>query len=289
MNKRTLLTLVTLLLALALLTTGCAQAATTAATTAAAAETTAAETTAAADQSLQKVLDAKTFVVGFDEAFPPMGYLDANNEHVGFDIDLAKEVAKRMGVEIKLQPIDWSQKENELNSGNIDCIWNGFTITQERLAAMNFTTPYMKNRQVVIVLADSPIKTLADLKGKKLAVQAESSAVEALNKAADFKSSLGEVVELKDNVTALMDLKASGTDALLVDEIVAGYYIAREGKAYRILDESLAEEEYGVGFRKADQALRDEVQKQLEAMAQDGTLAKISTDWFSKDITTIGK
>lgn len=289
MNKRTLLTLVTLLLALALLTTGCAQAATTAATTAAAAETTAAETTAAADQSLQKVLDAKTFVVGFDEAFPPMGYLDANNEHVGFDIDLAKEVAKRMGVEIKLQPIDWSQKENELNSGNIDCIWNGFTITQERLAAMNFTTPYMKNRQVVIVLADSPIKTLADLKGKKLAVQAESSAVEALNKAADFKASLGEVVELKDNVTALMDLKASGTDALLVDEIVAGYYIAREGKAYRILDESLAEEEYGVGFRKADQALRDEVQKQLEAMAQDGTLAKISTDWFSKDITTIGK
>lgn len=289
MNKRTLLTLVTLLLALALLTTGCAQAATTAATTAAAAETTAAETTAAADQSLQKVLDAKTFVVGFDEAFPPMGYLDANNEHVGFDIDLAKEVAKRMGVEIKLQPIDWSQKENELNSGNIDCIWNGFTITQERLAAMNFTTPYMKNRQVVIVLADSPIKTLADLKGKKLAVQAESSAVEALNKAADFKSSLGEVVELKDNVTALMDLKASGTDALLVDEIVAGYYIAREGKAYRILDESLAEEEYGVGFRKADQALRDEVQKQLEAMAKDGTLAKISTEWFSRDITTIGK
>ena len=289
MNKRTLLTLVTLLLALALVTTGCAQAATTAATTAAAAETTAAETTAAADQSLQKVLDAKTFVVGFDEAFPPMGYLDANNEHVGFDIDLAKEVAKRMGVEIKLQPIDWSQKENELNSGNIDCIWNGFTITEERLAALNFTTPYMKNRQIVIVLADSPVKALADLSGKKLAVQAESSAVEALNKATDFKASLAEVVELKDNVTALMDLKASGTDALLVDEIVAGYYIAREGKAYRILDEALAEEEYGVGFRKADQALRDEVQKQLEAMAQDGTLAKISTDWFSKDITTIGK
>jgi polar amino acid transport system substrate-binding protein len=284
-KNRLLLTLLTLILTTAMLTTGCAQAATTAATTAAA-ETTAAP---AADQSLQKVLDAKTFVLGFDEAFPPMGYLDANNQHVGFDIDLAKEVTKRMGVELKLQPIDWSQKENELNSGNIDCIWNGFSITPERLAAMAFTTPYMKNRQVVIVLADSPVKALADLKGKKLAVQAESSAVEALNKAADFKSSLKEVVELKDNVTALMDLKASGTDALLVDEIVAGYYIAREKKAYRILDEALAEEEFGVGFRKADLTLRDEVQKQLEAMAKDGTLAKISTDWFSKDITTIGK
>ena len=270
MKNRIFLTMITLILAVAVLTTGCAS-------------------KASGDQSLKKVLDAKTMVLGLDEAFPPMGYRDANNEIVGFDIDVAKEVTKRMGVQLKLQPIDWSQKENELNSGNIDCIWNGFTITEERTKAMNFTTPYMKNRQVVIVLADSPIKTLADLKGKKLALQAESSAAEALNGKADFKASLGEVIELKDNVTALMDLKASGSDALLVDEIVAGYYIAREGKAYRILDEALASEEYGVGFRKADQTLRDEVQKQLDAMAKDGTLAKISTDWFSKDITTIGK
>ena len=270
MNKRMLLPLISLLLAFALVTTGCA-----------------AQTTG--DQSLKKVQDAKTFVLGLDDAFPPMGFRDDNNEIVGFDVDVAKEVAKRMGVELKLQPIDWSQKENELNSGNIDCIWNGFTITPERLEALNFTSAYMKNRQIVIVMADSQVKTLADLAGKKLAVQAESSAVEALNAAADFKASLGEVVELKDNVTALMDLEASGTDALLVDEMVAGYYIAKKEKAYRILDESLAEEEYGVGMRKADQALRDEVQKQLEAMAKDGTLAKISTDWFSKDITTIGK
>ncbi len=270
MNKRIFLTLISLILVLAVLTTGCAKA-------------------ASGDQSLKKVQDAKALVLGLDDSFPPMGYRNESNEIVGFDIDVAKEVAKRMGVELKLQPIDWSQKFNELNAGTIDCIWNGYTITEERLKETNVTGAYMKNRQIVIVLADSPVQTLADLAGKKLALQAESSAAEALAAKPDFKKSLGEVIELKDNVTALLDLKASGSDALLVDEIVAGYYIAREGKQYRILDEALAAEEYGVGFRKADQALRDEVQKQLEAMAKDGTLAKISTDWFSKDITTIGK
>ncbi len=271
MKKHSLLALISLMLGLTLLTSGCAARST------------------GGDQSLQKVLTAKTLVLGLDDAFPPMGFRDENNEIVGFDIDLAREVTRRMGVELKLQPIDWSQKFNELNAGTIDCLWNGYTITEERTKETNITEPYMKNRQVVVVLQDSPIKTLADLKGRKLALQAESSAADALESRPDFKASLGEVIELKDNVTALLDLKASGSDALLVDEIVAGYYIAREGKQYRILDESLAEEEYGVGFRKGDQALRDEVQRQLEAMAKDGTLARISTDWFGKDITTIGK
>jgi polar amino acid transport system substrate-binding protein len=269
-KKRLLFMLMAVVLAVALAATGCAKA-------------------ASGDQSLKKVQDAKTFVLGLDDSFPPMGYRNEANEIVGFDIDVAKEVTRRMGVELKLQPIDWSQKFNELNAGTIDCIWNGYTLTEERKVETNVTDPYMKNRQVVVVLADSPVQSLADLAGKKLALQAESSAATALESKADFKASLGEVIELKDNVTALMDLKASGSDALLVDEIVAGYYIAREDKAYRILDEALAEEEFGVGFRKADQALRDVVQKHLIEMAKDGTLAKISTDWFSTDITTIGK
>ncbi|NLC84910.1 MAG: amino acid ABC transporter substrate-binding protein [Ruminococcaceae bacterium] len=225
--------------------------------------------------------------MGLDDSFPPMGYRNDKNEIVGFDIDLATEVTKRMGVALKLQPIDWAQKFSELNSGLIDCIWNGYTLDEERKRETNVTDPYLKNRQVVVVRNDSTYQTLADLKGKRLGVQAASSATSALDSATDFKASLKEVVEFKENVTALLDLEAKGTDALLIDEIVAGYYITSQNKPFRILDESLAAEEYGIGFRKNDQSLRDEVQKQLKAMAADGTLATISTKWFGKDITTI--
>ena len=193
----------------------------------------------------------------------------------------------RMGVELKLQPIDWSSNILELNSGNIDCIWNGFTISDERKAEVNFSDPYMQNRQVVIVSGDSGITALSDLKGKTLCLQTGSSAADALAANADFKASLGDVVEVNDNVTAFMELDGKTSDALLMDEIVAAYYITQNKKDYVILDESLADEEYGVGFRLGDNTLRDEVNSQLKAMAADGTLKKISDTWFGKDVTVI--
>ena len=270
--------------------TTAAVATTAADTTAAAAETTAAsaaETTAAADDSLAKVKAAGTLILGLDSAFPPMGFINDKNEIVGFDIDLAKEVTSRMGIELKLQPIDWSSNILELNSGNIDCIWNGFSISEERKAEVNFTDAYMQNRQVVIVRGDSGINTLADMAGKTLCLQAGSSASDALASNADFKASLKEVVELSDNVTAFMELEGKTSAAILMDEIVAAYYIKQNAKDYKILDESLADEQYGVGFRLADQSLRDEVNNQLKAMAADGTLAEISNTWFGKDVTVI--
>jgi len=262
---------------------------TTADTTAAGVESTAAESTAAVatDDSLTKVKAAGTLILGLDSAFPPMGFINDKNEIVGFDIDLAREVTSRMGVELKLQPIDWSSNILELNSGNIDCIWNGFSISEERKAEVNFTDAYMQNRQVVIVRGDSGINTLADMAGKTLCLQAGSSASDALASNADFKASLKEVVELSDNVTAFMELEGKTSDAILMDEIVAAYYITQNAKDYKILDESLADEQYGVGFRLADQSLRDEVNNQLKAMAADGTLAEISNTWFGKDVTVI--
>ena len=241
------------------------------------------------DDSLQKVMDKGQFILGLDDSFPPMGFRDENNEIVGFDIDFAREVCDRMGVKLVCQPIDWNAKEQELNTGNIDCIWNGFTITDERKANMAFTEPYVDNAQVVVVKGDSSVKTLADLKGKKIGLQAGSSAQEAVDDTPDFKSGLKEIVEFKDNLTALMDLEIGGVDGVVLDLLVANDNINRSGKDFRILSEGLSKESYGVGFRKDDLALRDAVQKQMEAMAKDGTLAKIAVKWFGADITVIGK
>lgn len=241
------------------------------------------------DLSLKKVLDKKVFVLGLDDSFPPMGYRDENNEIVGYDIDLAKEVTKRMGVKLELQPIDWNAKEQELNTGKIDCIWNGFTITPERSQVLTFTKPYLKNAQVVVVKKDSPYITLADLAGKTVGLQAGSSAADALENAKAFKTSLKKVFEFKDNLTALMDLEIQGVDAVVMDLFVANDNILRSGKAYAILEEALSPEDYGIGFRKNDLVLMTKVQETLEAMAADGTIATISTKWFQADISTVGK
>ncbi len=239
------------------------------------------------DNSWEKVEKRGEFVLGLDDSFPPMGFRDENGTIVGFDVDIAKEVCSRLDIELKLQPINWDAKEQELNSGKIDCIWNGFTITEERKNNLLFTEPYMKNRQVLIVAAGATFKTQADLKGKKLGLQAGSSAADALNSAADFKASLKEVVEFDDNMTALMDLEKGGIDVVLMDEIVARFYIQNKNKQYQVIDDELASEEYGIGFRKKDQKLMEKFQETLDAMAKDGKLAEISTQWFAKDITTI--
>ncbi len=241
----------------------------------------------AKDTSWEKAKEKGVFVLGFDENFPPMGFIDENKEHVGFDIDLAREATKRAGLELKLQPIDWSAKEQELNSGNIDCIWNGLTMNPDREEAMGFTRPYLANKQVLVVRADSGITTPADLNGKAVALQAGSSAAEALDKATDFKATIkdGKPIELKENLTALMDLESGGVDAVLMDEIVARYYITTSGKALVVLDEAIASEKYGIAFRRGDYALRGKINKALDDMCNDGTMAEISKKWFGEDIT----
>ncbi|MDP4152539.1 MAG: amino acid ABC transporter substrate-binding protein [Bacillota bacterium] len=227
-----------------------------------------------------------TLVVGLDDQFPPMGFRDAQGNITGFDIDLATEAAKRLGMQIKFQPIDWKVKEQELNSGNIDCIWNGMTITPEIKDAMTVSQPYMKNEQIIVVKKDSPIASQADLAGKKLGLQAGSSANNALDANTSFKSTLGKVLPYDDNSKALMDLDAGGIDAVLMDSVVALYYVQKDGK-YKVLSGSLADEEYGVGFRKADTELCSKVEGALKQMATDGKMAEISNKWFGKDVTII--
>ncbi len=243
----------------------------------------------AEDNSLESLKARGEFVLGLDDSFPPMGFRDDSNEIVGFDIDLAKEVAARLGVKFRAQPINWDSKEQELATGNIDCIWNGLTITEERKNALSFSKPYLKNAQILVVRKDSGIKNLADLAGKTIGLQAGSSAADALEEAASFKSSVKSVIEFKDNIMALNDLEIGGVDGVVMDLIVANYAISTSGKPFTVLEEGLSPEEYGIAFRKNDVKLTNAVQEALEAMYADGTVEKISTKWFGSDITSIGK
>lgn len=177
----------------------------------------------------------------------------------------------------------------ELEAGTINCIWNGFTIDEERLAAYEFTDPYMNNNQIVVVMEDSTINSFADMAGKNVAVQDGSSAIKALEKNTELEASLAEVVKTPDNMTALQDLKSGAVDAVVMDECVARYNIEKQGEGFRVLDEVVGQETFGVGFKKGNTELRDKVENALIEMAQDGTMARISTEWFGKDITTIGK
>ena len=222
-------------------------------------------------------------VVGLDDNFPPMGFRDEKNNLVGFDIDLAREAAKRLGAEVEFKPIDWNAKEAELGGKRVDALWNGLTITDKRKEQIAFTAPYLENRQIVIVVASSPIKTKVDLAGKVVGLQEGSSAVEAVEKDAVAKS-IKTLKKFGDNVAALMDLSAGRLDALVVDEVVGRYYIAKKPSDYAVLDEHFGTEEYGVGVRKDDAELLGKLQKAMDEMKKDGSAARISTQWFGKDI-----
>jgi polar amino acid transport system substrate-binding protein len=245
--------------------------------------------TSADDNSLKYIQDNGKLVLGLDDAFPPMGFRDDNNDIVGFDIDLAQAVCDKLGVKLELQPIEWDAKEQELNTKNIDCIWNGLSVTPENQENMTLSNSYMANEISLVVKKDSTIAAMADMAGKKLAVQSGSSAEETLdadgNKA--FKDSLGQINPFGDYVTALMDLETGNSDAVLMDSVVANYMITDAGKDYKVLGESLLEDKYAIGFRKGDQALCDAVWNALKELKADGTVAEISTKWFGSDITTI--
>lgn len=264
-------------------------AATTAETKAFEAETTTvAASSEKAEETTAAGTEGGTLIVGFDQDFPPMGFLGDNGEYTGFDLELAQEAAKRLGLEYKAQPIAWDAKDMELESGNIDCIWNGFTMTG-REDDYTWTEAYMANTQVFVVRNDSGIEGKDGLAGKVVECQADSSAEAALKEDPDLTSTFGQLLTTADYNTAFMDLEQGSVDAIAMDVIVAGYQIKQRNADFTILDDSLSAEEYGVGFKKGNTELRDKVQATLEDMAKDGTMKEISEKWFGEDVTTIGK
>lgn len=241
------------------------------------------ETNAEVD-SLKYIQDKGTLVLGLDDAFAPMGFRDDSGEVVGFDIDLAKEVASRLDVELEIKPIDWDSKVFNLNNKDIDVIWNGLSITDERKEKVDFSRPYINNSQIIITNASSDIETKDQLKGKVLAVQLGSSAQEAVEADTEVKDSLKELRKFADYTLALMDLEAGNVDAVVIDEIVGRYYIAKKPDLYKVAQDDFGKEEYGIGFRKGDTEFVSEVNKALEEMIEDGTAKAISEKWFGENI-----
>ena len=237
------------------------------------------------DQSLQAVLDAGELILGLDTAFPPMGFIDETGEIVGFDIDVAQEVCDRLGVKLVKQSIDWDNKENDLNEGRIDCIWNGLSVTPARAEAMCLSEPYMKNELIIVVPGSSVVKGMEDLSGRIVGVQSGSTTQEVLEASAFFPDIQ---VMCFDTMQELLErLKTGDVEAALVDSVAAFYFIFSSDAPFFILPDSLGEEDYAIAFRKGDQALRDRVQEIISAMKADGTMGEISTKWFGSDITTV--
>ena len=237
----------------------------------------------ATDPSLKVIQDKGYFIVGLDDSFPPMGYADSNGEIVGFDIDLAKAVAEKLGVDVQFQPVVWDNIVQEVDNRNVDVIWNGCTITDARKEAFHFSTPYMFNKQVVVVLKDSAFQTLDDLAGKSVAIQDGSSANIALDNHPEFKDTLQEVVGFAENARALQDLAANNVDAVIVDSTVYGYYLSLQPDVYRMLDQDLGSEEFGIAFHKDDNAFREAVDAALAECLAEGKTAELANKWLGTD------
>lgn len=244
--------------------------------------TTTEETTDADNTTAES--DVTTFTVGFDAEYPPYGYKDDNGEYVGFDLDLAQEVCDRNGWELVKQPIDWSSKDMELNSGTVDCLWNGFTMTG-RESEYTFSEPYVDNSIVFVVRADSDIQTKEDLAGKIVITQAGSSALTALTNEEDNDDNLAlaatfaSLEQTPDYNTAFMSLESGAVDAIAVDIGVAQYQLSNRPDLFRQLEEPLSTEQYAIAFKLGNEELRDQVQATLDEMVEDGTFDAIVANY----------
>ncbi|MBQ9988185.1 MAG: amino acid ABC transporter substrate-binding protein [Clostridia bacterium] len=237
-----------------------------------------------------KSAERTSLTVGFDATFPPYGYVGDDGEYTGFDLEMAAEVCKRLGWELKLQAIDWDAKDAELDSGTIDCIWNGFTING-REDLYTWSDAYMDNSQVFMVKKSSGITTFDDLAGKIVEVQVDTAALSALQ-GEDYKDLTGSFKELRTCANfeiAFMDLDAGAVDAVAIDIGVAKFQMAGREAEFEILAEALMPEQYGIGFKLGNTELRDTVQATLMEMVNDGTFAKISEKWFGYDVCILGK
>ena len=233
-------------------------------------------------------VDTGTLIVGFDSSYPPYGYVGDDGEYTGFDLELAREVATRNDWEVQLEPIDWDAKDTLLDSGAINCIWNGFTM-EGREEDYTFSEPYMLNAQVIVARADAGIASFDDLAGKAVITQVDSAAYNVLAgddaTQADLAATFASLETIPDYNTAFMQLESGAVNAVACDLSIAAYQLAAKPDAYVQLDEFLSEEHYAVGFKKGDDATADAVNEALRAMDEDGFVAELCDKYAADGIS----
>lgn len=272
MIKKTSILMLALLLALSIFAVGCGGSDDKDAST-------------AEDTSLADIQEKGTLVLGCDDEFPPMGFRDEDGNLVGFDIELAEAVCEKLGVKLEEKPINWDSKELELSNKNIDVIWNGYSIDADRNEKVEFTKPYLNNEQLIAVKADSDVQSKADLAGKVLGVQAESAAYKLIIKDEKFNDSLKELREYDTYQNAMIDLlNGNRIEGVAGDKILLNYVMQQEPDKYRLLEDSLSKEYFGIGCRKGEVALREAIDKALDELNEDGTIENICNKWFGQNI-----
>ena len=236
---------------------------------------------------------SKTFTVGFDAEYPPYGYMDDNGDYTGFDLELAQAVCDLKGWKLKKQPIVWDNKDNELNSGSIDCIWNGFTMNG-REDSYTWSDAYVDNSQVIVTKKSADITKLTDLKGKVVGVQAASAALDVLESSEDggqkaLADTFKTLQEFADYNSAFVELQAGAVDAIAMDIGVAKYQIEKRdnGDDYEILDEHLNSEKYAIGFKKGNDSLCKEVNEALHTLKKNGTFDKLAEKYELSDMVCL--
>ena len=238
-----------------------------------------------------KYQQQKSITVGFDNTFVPMGFEEKNGNYAGFDIELAKYVSKKLGIQVHFQPIDWDMKETELQNGTIDAIWNGYSATDERREKVAFTIPYMQNTQILVVKKTSGIHSVEDMTGKVLGAQNGSSGMLDFEEHPEVLKNRvkgGDADQYQSVNEAIIDLKNDRIDALLIDRVYADYYLTTEGIAdeYDTIPSGFESESFAVGVRPADKKLLEALNEAFKELYQEGIFQQISQKWFGEDVAT---
>jgi len=238
-----------------------------------------------------KYQQQKSITVGFDNTFVPMGFEEKNGNYAGFDIELAKYVSKKLGIQVHFQPIDWDMKETELQNGTIDAIWNGYSATDERREKVAFTIPYMQNTQILVVKKTSGIHSVEDMTGKVLGAQNGSSGMLDFEEHPEVLKNRvkgGDADQYQSVNEAIIDLKNDRIDALLIDRVYADYYLTTEGIAdeYDTIPSGFESESFAVGVRPADKKLLEALNQAFKELYQEGIFQQISQKWFGEDVAT---
>lgn len=235
-----------------------------------------------AESSWERVQRIGKLVVGLEEQYPPLAFRDKDGSLTGFDIDAARILTKRLGVSIELRPTSWEKIIYKLDAREFDCIWTGMTITEKRAKALLFTRPYMvANHMAYVRNGDDRFSSYKDLKEKVIGAQKETTSAEA---AYDLLDPL-RVLEYPDILQGFENLENEKIDAFIVENVVGNAIMERQPGKFKPLEGQLTKEPFGIAFRKSDIALRDKIQKELDAMLEDGTLGELSMKWFGRDLT----